>query len=98
MKLVSVRPVKPSTLGRVTTFGYDIELEGDFFSFGELCSKLENSRRVIALTSFALTQTSRSTSSANDGKTEKGISRPLPDRRSVTIRIHLDTFSVKKGP
>ncbi len=100
MRLVSVRPGQPSTAGRVTTYGYDIQLEGDFFSFGEFCSKLENSRRVLALTSFEISQSSKggSTDAASSGKGGKIPARPpVSERRSVLITLHLDTFRVKKG-
>src|SRR5689334_16943047 len=36
MRLISVRPLNPTVTGRVTTYGYEIQLEGDYFSFGEL--------------------------------------------------------------
>jgi hypothetical protein len=100
MKLVSVKPARPTTLGRVTTIGYDIQLEGDFFSFGELCSKLENSRRVMALTSFDVAQGERAAfsqapaSASKNGKAETAVPA---GRRAITIRLHLDTFRVKKG-
>lgn len=87
MKLVSVKPLPPSVSGRVTTYGYDIQLEGDFFSFGELCSKLENSQRVLALTGFEVTRLD----DGGEGKTAG------PSRRGVAIKLHLDTFRVKKG-
>jgi len=54
LKLVSLKPVSPETRGAVTVYGYNLEVEGDFFSFGELCSKFENSRRIIALENFKI--------------------------------------------
>ena len=100
MKLVSVRPIYPTTTGRVTTFGYEINLEGDFFGFGELCSKFENSRRVMALTSFEVNQiaTLDAATSSSSAKGGKGAPSPAaPGRRGVAIKLHLDTFKVKKG-
>ncbi|MEO6096786.1 MAG: hypothetical protein ABIW76_14240 [Fibrobacteria bacterium] len=103
MRLVSVRPLSPTVSGRVTTYGYEIQLEGDFFSFGEFCSKLENSRRVLALTSFQVTQAGKGGSMAGNqaavaSPSAKGAKAPpYPDSRSVSIRLHLDTFRVKKG-
>jgi hypothetical protein len=93
MRLVSVRPNPPTILGRVTTFGYDIQLEGDFFSFGELCSKLENSQRVLAITNF---EVSRSTEPVSESKPAKGAPPPV-SHRPVAIKMHLDTFRVRKG-
>jgi hypothetical protein len=93
MRLVSVHPVPPTISGRVTTFGYDIELEGDFFSFGELCSKLENSQRVLAVTTFAVYRTAEP---ASEGKPAKGAPPPV-SHRPVAIKMHLDTFRVRKG-
>lgn len=97
MRLVSVRPITPTVNGRVTTNGYDIQLEGDFFSFGEFCSKLENSRRVLALTSFEVTQMSKATSVAVAPKNGKNSAPVVTSRNSVAIKLHLDTFRVKKG-
>ncbi|HKP98554.1 MAG TPA: hypothetical protein VJ385_22680 [Fibrobacteria bacterium] len=100
MHLVSVRPFPPTVTGRVTTYGYDIQLEGDFFSFGELCSKLENSRRVMAMTSFDVSETSRESPApaATSPSKNKGLAAPTaPGRKGVSIKLHLDTFRVKKG-
>jgi len=98
MKLVSVRPITPTVNGLVTTNGYDIQLEGDFFSFGEFCSKLENSRRVLALTSFEVTQMSKgSAMQASTTKNGKGAPASVVSRNSVAIKLHLDTFRVRKG-
>jgi hypothetical protein len=97
MRVISVRPLPPSSKGSVTTFGYDIQLEGDFFSFGELCSKFENSRRVLALTSFEVTQAAHGGDPA-EGKSGKASATPSNSgRRGVSIKLHLDTFRVRKG-
>jgi hypothetical protein len=99
MRLVFVHPMVPTVQGRVTTYGYDIGLEGDFFSFGELCSKLENSRRVMALTSFEVAQSASEKTVAEPapgkGKNASPVSA-LP-KRTVSIRLRLDTYRVKKG-
>lgn len=96
MRLVSVRPVPPTVAGRVTTYGYDIQLEGDFFGFGELCAKLENSQRVLAVTSFDVSRT-REEAVVAEAKHGKNAPPPPPTRRGVLIRMHLDTFRVRKG-
>jgi Tfp pilus assembly protein PilO len=95
MRLVTVQPKAPVVLGRVTTYGYDLVLEGDYFSFGEFCSKLENSRRVLALTSFEVTQIARSVSTSENSA--KGVVRAPPGRNSVSIHLHLDAFRLKQG-
>lgn len=98
MRLVSVKPSRPTTNGRVTTAGYDIQLEGDFFSFGELCSKLENSRRVMALTSFEIIQRVQSEGQDDGASNASSKSESSPTtRHGISIRLHLDTFRVKKG-
>lgn len=96
LKLVSVRPVRPQGGDRITTYGYDIELTGDFFKFGELCAKMENSRRIISLESFDV-------SLIDDG----GRS-PLPSARSrratevtdgfkgIRIMMRVNTYRVAK--
>jgi hypothetical protein len=97
MRLVSVKPFPPTSEGRVTTYGYDIELDGDFFSFGELCSKLENSRRVMAITSFNVGESSRASGETGPKGLKAGATAQPSGRRSVNIKIHLDTYRVRKG-
>lgn len=101
MKLISVKPNLPSVAGPVTTYGYDIQLEGDFFSFGEFCSKLENSQRLLALTSFDIAQPIKTTQNFAPAFQSRGGKSASPmatvSRRGITIALHLDTFRVKKG-
>lgn len=94
MRLVSIQPYRPTSEGRVTVYGYDIQLEGDFFSLGELCAKLENSQRVLALTSFEVTQIAPAEGSGRD---EKAKASTPAGRRGVNIKMHLDTFRLRKG-
>ncbi len=54
LKLIEVSPGRPSKKDRVETVIYDVEIEGDFFNFGELCAKLENSRRIISLKTYSV--------------------------------------------
>jgi hypothetical protein len=56
MQILSVKPCPPVISGRVTKNSYDLEIEGDFFKFGELFAKLENSRRLITTESFDVTR------------------------------------------
>ncbi len=83
LKLVSVKPIRPITADRVTTFGYDIEIEGDFFRFGELCAKFENSRRIISIESFEVDLTDVS----DELKT---------NNKGVKIKMRVNTYRVKK--
>jgi hypothetical protein len=91
MKLITCQPGIPTISGNITTYGYDIELQGDFFSFGELCSKFENSRRIIAITTFDVSQAAlneqRPDAYANNVVANKGI----------TVKLHVNTFRIKKG-
>jgi Tfp pilus assembly protein PilO len=84
LKLVSVKPSQPTTTGRVTTFGYDIEVEGDFFKFGELCSKFENSRRIIAVETFDVNLITQ----------EFGANGP--GAKGIRVVMRVSTFRVKK--
>jgi Pilus assembly protein, PilO len=98
MKLVSIRPGAPSTKNRVTTYGYDIQLEGDYFSFGEFCSKIENSQRLLVVTAFEVIKAKSGEMTAttlNGGKLLNAASQN--NKHGVTIKIHIDTFRVKKG-
>jgi hypothetical protein len=100
MRLVYVHPQVPTTQGRVTTLGYDIGLEGDFFSLGELCSKLENSRRVMAVTSFDVVQMGAERAMPEPAAPKgKGAAAPPapPGKRAIAIRLRLDTYRVSKS-
>jgi hypothetical protein len=99
MKLISVRPSTPSMQDRVTINGYDIVLQGDFFRFGEFCSKLENSQRLLAVTSFEVSQYRKATEAAAPAKPGKAADprEATPESHGVAIKLHLDTFLVRKG-
>jgi hypothetical protein len=93
MKLISCRPVIPTTAGKITTYGYDVEVEGDFFSLGELCSKFENSRRIIALSTFEVSLVGPG---GNNGAASPGV-KQNGESKTITIRMHLNTYRIKKG-
>lgn len=99
MRLVSVRPSPVTVEGRITVYGYDIALEGDFFRFGEFCSKLENSQRLLAVTAFEVAQRGKEQEVAPAAKGAKAPAQhpPPAERRGVTIKLHLDTYRVRKG-
>lgn len=86
LKLISVKPIPPRQDLRITVFPYEIEVEGDFFKFGELCSKFENSRRIINLKDFKVELIH-----ASDDIDErmKNLNQP------VSIKMSLETYWVK---
>jgi hypothetical protein len=86
MKVVSVKPGKPIVNGNITTFPYDIEMEGDFFKFGELCSKFENSRRIISIESFNV--------ALSDGR---GGIYTGAGNKGIRVTMRVNTYRVKKG-
>lgn len=86
LKLVSVEPKRPVTKDRITTYSYRIEVEGDFFKFGELCSKFENSRRIVSLETFDV-------SLAGKGEKKRGGA----EQKTIKVKINLDTYRVKKS-
>jgi Tfp pilus assembly protein PilO len=79
-----VEPVRPVIQDRITTFGYTIVIEGDFFKFGELCSKFENSRRIISLETFNVDLIS----------SEK--TRGLQTNKGIRVKMRVNTYRVKK--
>jgi Tfp pilus assembly protein PilO len=85
LQLVSVKPLRPVVKGPVTTYGYDIVIEGDFFKFGELCAKFENSRRIVSLETFSVDLMTNSQGKIASAET-KGI--------RVTMRVN--TYRIKK--
>jgi Tfp pilus assembly protein PilO len=86
LELISVKPKRPVKKGRITTYSYDIEIEGDFFKFGELCSKFENSRRIVALETYEVQLV--------DGRER---SRGGPENKLVKVKMNVDTYRVKKS-
>ena len=87
MKLVSCTPVIPLISGSITTLGYNLEIQGDFFSFGELCSKFENSRRIITITNFKVELVY---AEKQDYAAESG-------NKGIIIKMHVNTYRVRKG-
>jgi hypothetical protein len=98
MKLISCKPSMPVVTGITTTYGYDIELEGDFFTLGELCAKFENSRRIISLISFDV---SLAATGQQNGLNEGGNSmNPLfssSGKEGILIKMHVNTYRIRKS-
>jgi len=94
MNLVSCRPLLPFVSGTITTYGYDLELEGDFFSFGELCSKFENSRRIITVNTFDV-----NLKAGEQSGSEAEFRRNLlnPQNKGITIKMRVNTYRIQKG-
>jgi hypothetical protein len=94
LKLISVTPVRPQTQDRITTYGYDIEIEGDFFKFGELCSKFENSRRIISLETFDV-------GLIEDGNTPdanyRGSGNGTTANKGIRVKMRVNTYRIKKA-
>jgi Tfp pilus assembly protein PilO len=86
LTLIGVKPIPPRIEGRLTTFPYEVEVEGDFFKFGELCSKFENSRRIISLKDFEVDLVN-----ASENIDERLKSKNQP----VKIKMTLEAYWVK---
>ena len=91
LKLVSVKTAHPVTDGTITTFGYDIVVEGDFFKLGELCSKFENSRRIISLESFDVSLME----ATGAGRSHHGSSSSV--NKGVRVNMRVNTYRIKKS-
>ncbi len=91
LKLISLEPQRPVSFGRITKYGYSIELESDFFSFGELCSTLENSMRLNALEQFQVEIITK-----GNGVGTPSQARSSNGRSSIHVKMFLNTFRVKK--
>jgi Tfp pilus assembly protein PilO len=85
LKLVAVRPIAPVTEGAITKYGYEIDMVGDFFKFGELCSKFENSRRIISLDKFDVSLEQGD----DDDLDETGMKR-------INVTMRVTTYLIKK--
>ena len=86
LKLVSVKPLRPQAKGWVTTYGYDIEIEGDFFKFGELCSKFENSRRLVSLEAYEVGLV------GGEEKLSGG-----PENKMIRLKMRINTYRIRKS-
>lgn len=86
LKLVSVYPILPEKEGRITKYPYELEIEGDFFKFGELCAKFENSRRIISIDHFEVENT-RTPDAKMPGK----------EKNTVKIFMRVGTYWIEKG-
>lgn len=86
LKLIEVSPGRPSKKDRVETVIYDVEIEGDFFNFGELCAKLENSRRIISLKTYSVVLADK------NSKKEKGTDK----NNRIRVKMGLETYLIDK--
>ena len=94
LRLISVKPARPVTANRITTFGYDIVVEGDFFKFGELCAKFENNRRIISVENFDV-NTVEDIGSSGKQVFRSGAKSSLFKGLSVSMRVN--TYRLKKS-
>jgi Tfp pilus assembly protein PilO len=90
LKLVSVKPVAPIKDGRITTYGYDVVVEGDFFRFGELCAKFENNPRLVSIESFDVNLLSVS-------EREKNTPVIKTENKGISVRMRINTYWISKG-
>ncbi|MDR2592479.1 MAG: hypothetical protein LBC59_06710 [Chitinispirillales bacterium] len=94
LKLVSVKPAVPVTDGRITTYGYDVVIEGDFFRFGELCAKFENNQRIVSIESFDVNLISDI-----DREKRQSITDFKTDNKGISVIMRVNTYWVgKEGP
>ncbi|MCL2182927.1 MAG: hypothetical protein FWB85_05590 [Chitinispirillia bacterium] len=91
LKLVSVRPASPHTSGRITTYSYDVEIEGDFFRFGELCAKFENNRRLVAIEGFDV--------DLIGDREGHGLSNSdfRSENKNIRVKMKINTFRISKS-
>lgn len=86
LKLISVKPLRPVQAGLITTYGYEIEIQGDFFKFGELCSKFENSRRVVSVESYTVGLFEQEENSIG-----------APQNKMIHVKMKINTYRVRKN-
>jgi Tfp pilus assembly protein PilO len=85
LKLISFAPGKQSAKGSLTTIPYTIEFEGDFFSFGELCAKFENSRRVISVETFDVSAAGPQAGGSGSGRGQ-----------TIKVKMNVSTYRLRK--
>jgi len=82
----------PITEGRITTYGYDVMIEGDFFRFGELCAKFENNPRLVSIESFDVNLIS----DAEQGKKQSNTDFKT-ENKGISVRMRVNTYWISKG-
>ena len=92
LKLVSVKPAAPLTDGRITVYGYDVIIEGDFFRFGELCAKFENNPRLVSIESFDVNLTADAEPEKKSGNTDFKT-----ENKGISVRMRVNTYWISKG-
>jgi hypothetical protein len=99
LKLISMKPLRPETVGLITTYSYDLELEGDFFKFGELCAKFENSRRIISLASFdvSLIEETHFSGGGRNRRTNRTASQKGSSHKGIDVKMRVHTYRVRKS-
>jgi hypothetical protein len=60
-------------------------MEGDFFKYGELCAKFENSRRIISVETYDVSLMS-----------EQQARNAGADRKGIKITMRVNTYRVRK--
>jgi len=94
LKLISVKPIPPVTQGRVTTYAYDIEVEGDFFKLGELCAKFENSRRITTIDRFAVSLRD-GVPNSQDSETRGPLRPAMAPVGKIGVTMRVNTYWVR---
>lgn len=104
LKLVSFKPVKPMMAERITTYGYDVEIEGDFFKFGELCAKFENSRRIMTIESYDVDLVTDNNSNIINVDTRYGgvrsnaaaNNKANSEIKDIKVKMRVNTYRIQK--
>lgn len=96
IKLVSMKPVQPVVQGRITVYGYDLQLECDFFKFGELCAKFENNLNLISVESFDVVQ-AEGVEATGGNKAASKSATINNGNKGIRVSMRINTFRVKKG-
>jgi hypothetical protein len=91
LKLVSVRPITPVVNDRVTIYGYDVEIEGDFFKFGELSAKFENNRRLVSIENFSVNQIQ-----GREGEGRAANDLVSTAHRDIRVTMRVNTYRIRK--
>lgn len=90
LKLVSCKPMRPVIQGNQTIYGYELEVEGDFFSIGELFAKFENSRRIVSVEQFSVSSQEKV---SNATSSDVNAPRAMATRATMTV----NTYRLKKS-
>jgi hypothetical protein len=98
--LVNFEQVEPSVKGRVKHEPYVVQILCDFFRFGELVSKFENSEKIVSLDKFSVEKRGDiydADSGPSVSSKDLGSLKGRFERDNLKVKLNLETFRISSS-